>query len=123
MDSSFYVYFTSSVNGFDIALAERLHFNDDGWCCGLVDIYAKKIVKNPLYLCSDICQPSFVNDRKLPVIARISKQSLNRHVTYTRITTDECDHLRLYFIESNGQLSSFRDQTLHGILHFKRMRK
>ena len=66
MDSSFHVYFTSSVNDFNISHAERL-FNGDEWCCGLIDVYAKKNIKDPLYLCSDICRTSFVNQRKLHV--------------------------------------------------------
>ena len=120
---SFYVYFTSGVNNCIISLAERLRFKDDEWCCGLMEIYAKKNFKDPLYLCSDIWQTSFVDQRELPVISRVTRQPMNSHVTYTHIKTDECDHVRLYFTGSNGQVSTFRDQILHGTLHFQRMRK
>ena len=40
--SSFHIYFTSSVNDLNISLAERLRFNNDEWCCGLVDAFTKK---------------------------------------------------------------------------------
>ena len=64
-----------------------------------------------------------MNQRKLPVIARIGKQPTNCHVTYTCIDTNEFDHVILYLIENDGQVSLFRNQLIHGKLQFKRMRK
>ena len=120
MDNSFYVYFTvTNAEDFTIVLAERFRFNETNWFCGLVDFQLSRNVKGPLYLCSDILKNNFINTQKHPVIARISKNPPSSHVIYTPIRRIECESIKLYLIDTHNQISSLKNQTLHGTLHFK----
>ena len=85
-----------------------------GYGCGVIEMTGKVFhnVKEPIYLCCDICEESFVEKSKMPVLCRI-KQGASRivnsnihNVIWLRVMRLTINSVRLYIYQME-QVKSF----------------
>lgn len=93
----------------------------EGYGCGVVEIYGKvhHSVAEPLYLCSDICQESIVDNSKLPVLRKIRRSSNAvvkpniYKVIWLPILRPNITSIRLYICNAQGDIISLGKEKLY----------
>lgn len=117
------------TNGDTVAtLAETLEL--EGYGVGVIEMYGKIIVENkshgdPLFLCSDINQDSYVENIKLPVLREIRRNQKNGFVNnninkiiWLKVTRRSISKIRLYICDAKGNIVSLKNKDLHCTLLF-----
>lgn len=109
-------------------LAETLEI--EGYGIGIVEIYGRpkidsKYKNKALFLCSDICQDTYVGSIKLPVLRMLmtnSNSAVTTHdikkVIWLRVTRRSINHIRLYICDEKGELVSLGNKRLNCTLLF-----
>ena len=97
-----------------------------GYGCGVIEMTGKVYhnAKEPIYLCSDICEESFVGQNKMPVLRRIIRGvsgivNTNIHnVIWLRVMRPTISSIRLYISNSKGEIISLGREELNCTLLF-----
>lgn len=112
----------------------------DNYGCGIIKLSGKipdnlksgdkKLKKkDSLYLCSDICQESIVNNIFLPVLIKIEKNNNGiisgniNHVTWLKLKRYSINNLRLYITDEEGDIVLLGDNYLYCTLLFIPLKK
>lgn len=100
----------------------------ENYVCGIKHLSGKitSSVKKTerLFLCSDICQESFVNSTKIPVICEIIRNIKGNitnnieNVTWLKILRPNISTVRLYICDEKGKPLSLTNPILRGTLLF-----
>lgn len=98
----------------------------EGYGCGVIEMTGK--IKNGfrdrLFLCCDICEESYVNGIRLPVLRYLSRNSngvINKqidHVIWLRVMRPTISSIRLYIADESGQIVSVEGNKLNCTLLF-----
>ena len=98
----------------------------EGYGCGVIEMTGK--IKNGfrdrLFLCCDICEESYVNGIRLPVLRYLSRNSngvINKqidHVIWLRVMRPTISSIRLYIADESGQIVSVDGNKLNCTLLF-----
>ena len=101
-----------------------------GYGLGLFEVTGRlvssdvKMKTKELYLCSDICEDSNVNEIKMPVVRQLKRNpngvittSIN-NVVWLRINRPEISSIRMYIADSEGHLASLSSYRLSCLLLF-----
>lgn len=142
MENDFYVtlssdacvayYPSNNAADFTVKLPYTLNLESSGWLCGLCEIEFFPIGKTPkvMYVLSDICQESIVNNQTLPLLRplniashKIVKKPMSfvyARVFYTPLKQQKIDRIRVYIKGSEHEIPSFAEDPLKCTLHFKR---
>ena len=116
------IHSQDSANDFTIELPSELQLKGN-WFCGLTEIDFKcKEANKHVYLCTDICQDSFVNKRRIPVLRCIflKKKQVNEiynSVYYVKVTRESLRNLRIFIKDEDMKPTSFESATLTCTLH------
>lgn len=125
-------YPSNNATDFTINLPSTLNFTDPGWRCGLCEIECYPNPKTPksLFLLTDICEETIVNNQKLPLLRMISlcNYKITRkpltitysNVFYRLVKRQSIDQLRIYIKDVSGESLSVELEKLTCTLHFKR---
>ena len=97
-----------------------------GYGCGVIEMTGKVYhsEKEPIYLCSDICEESIVGQSKIPVLRRIKRgasgivNSNIHNVIWLRVMRPTISSIRLYISNSRGEIISLGDEKLNCTLLF-----
>ena len=93
----------------------------EGYGCGVFELFGRTHYPNddPLFLCSDICEESIVNNFKLPVLHRLTRDPNGlvnmkiNNIIWLRIIRPTITTIRLYLCNSKGEVVSLANQELH----------
>lgn len=93
----------------------------EGYHCAVIEMYGKLDTDNgkPLYLCSDIAQDVFVNNKMLPVLRQITTKTNGNvntdmsQIIWLNVTRRGISKIRLYITDDLGNVVSFPNQTLY----------
>ena len=127
----YYLYLThaegihpqDNANDFTIELPFELQLKGN-WYCGLTEVdFKSKEVNKRIYLCTDICQDSFVKNRQVPVLRCISLKKkqvseIYNSVNYVQLSRDSLRQVRIYLRDEDLKSTSFESATLTCTLHF-----
>lgn len=99
----------------------------EGYGCGVIEMTGKirSGYKEPLYLCCDICEESFINGTKMPIlrfIDRFSNGKINneiKHVIWLKVMRPNINSVRLYIADQFGKIVTVEDNQLNCTLLFK----
>ena len=98
----------------------------EGYGCGVIEMSGKVRTgfTDNLYLCCDICEESYVNNIKMPVLRYISRNRnglVNKpidHVIWLRVMRPNISSIRLYISDEHGKIVSVEDNFLNCTLLF-----
>ena len=98
----------------------------EGYGCGVIEMTGKikNGFKDNLYLCCDICEESYVNNIRLPVLRYLNRNSnglINKgidHVIWLRVMRPNISSIRLYIADENGEIVSVEGNKLNCTLLF-----
>ena len=114
-----------STNG-DTTTQLPIPLEVQGYGCGIIEMTGKvyHADKEPLYLCSDICEESFIGGNKMPVLRRIKRgasgivNSIIHNVIWLRVMRPTISSIRLYISNGNGEIISLGSEQLNCTLLF-----
>ena len=114
-----------STNG-DTTIQLPIPLEVQGYGCGVTEMTGKVFhsVKEPIYLCSDICEESFVGQNKMPVLCRIKRgvsgivNSNIYNVIWLRVMRPTINSIRLYISNGSGEIISLGPEELNLTLLF-----
>ena len=114
-----------STNG-DTTTQLPLPLEIQGYGCGVIEMTGKvySSEKEPLYLCSDICEESFVKSNKMPILRRIKRgvsgivNSNIHNIIWLRVMRPTISSIRLYIANGNGEIISLGSEELNCTLLF-----
>ena len=97
-----------------------------GYGCGVIEMTGKVFHsgKEPIYLCSNICEESFVGQNKMPVLRRIKRGASGivnsdiHNVIWIRVMRPTISSIRLYISNGNGEIISLAPEELNCTLLF-----
>lgn len=97
-----------------------------GYGCGVIEMTGKVYHgdKEPLYLCSNICEESIIGGNKMPVLRRIKRgvggivNSNIHNVIWLRVMRPTISSIRLYISNGNGEIISLGSEELNCTLLF-----
>ena len=108
---------------YKIQLSETLYLPGEKWFCALSEIWIPSELNrySPLYVCSDICEASYVSHTRLPVLRQLtnatverkhasSKQALHLfpHLYYVPMRQRAVNSIHIYITDSNGHTLSVK---------------
>lgn len=100
-DESFYLANTIDSKGTEIAVTS------------ITGKIPESFKTKRLFLCSDICRESYVNERKLPVLCELRVKNTGyiqgylAHFVFLKIIRPSIESLRLYIADDNCNIVSF----------------
>lgn len=112
---------------FRIKLNRTLQF-DGYWVVALTEIrISEKAQKDvELFVCSDLCQDSFVGSSEQPLLRRVFYEDVkNSNIIYTQpyyvpVKLTDVQQIRIYIKDENGNDASFLKKKVTVTLHFKK---
>ena len=98
----------------------------EGYGCGVVEMNGriKNGFREPLFLCCDFCEESYVNNIKMPVLRFINRNAnglLNKgidHIIWLRVMRPSISSIRLYIADAYGKIVSVENNELSCTLLF-----
>lgn len=110
-----------------ITLADTLEL--EGYGVGLIEMHGKIVISgipnnDPLYLCSDISQDTYVRNIKLPVLREIKRNGNGLVINdlcktiWLKVTRQSISKIRLYICDVLGNVVSFDKKKLYCTLLF-----
>lgn len=98
----------------------------EGYGCGVIEMTGKikSGFRDRLFLCCDICEESYVNNIRLPILRYINRNSngvINKsidHVIWLRVMRPNISSIRLYIADEHGQIVSVDGNKLNCTLLF-----
>ena len=97
-----------------------------GYGCGVIEMTGKVYYseKEPIYLCSDICEESFVGNNKMPILRRIKRgangivNSNIHNIIWLCVMRPTISSIRLYIANGKGEIISLGNEELNCTLLF-----
>ena len=94
----------------------------DGYSCGLIEVQGRLITEKkifePLFMCCDFCEDSFIDNNKLPILRQmkrnqsvVSTKDIN-HVIWVKVNRHSIRKIRLYICDKLGNVPSFKSGSL-----------
>ena len=131
MENHFYVHVSSSAKtaffdhnkGYDflLELSENIILKGK-WSCALFEMKINIQSSHVYYLCADICEPSIVDNKYIPLLRQISRKVANNstfsQLQYIPIVKTEFNTIRVYIVDTAGQPTSVIPGPLHCTLQF-----
>lgn len=98
----------------------------EGFGCGVIEIMGKipQDVKEPLFLCCNICEESIVGNIKMPILRCIKRNKsglINSNIyniIWLRVMRPTISSIRLYISNAFGKIISLGDEQLYCTLLF-----
>ena len=92
-----------------------------GYRCGVIEMTGKVFHsgKEPIYLCSNICEESFVGQNKMPVLRRIKRGASGignpdiHNVIWIHVMRPTISSIRLYISNGKGEIISLGSEELN----------
>ena len=79
---------------------------------GVIEVKLHATPKNALFLCSDLCRESIINDHTLPVLRRLEQKTVTpTTVTYVPLKVQDFDTIRFYVSNSSGKPENLAGET------------
>jgi hypothetical protein len=120
-DDSLLFYPDNKANHFRVELDAPIHL-DNRWMVGLCDIHMESTKEMDFYICSTICQESYVGSGKMALLRRIysqSKEAIFSNVYYIPIRLEELKTVDIYIKDNQNKCTSFVKGRVVLTLHFK----
>ena len=112
---------TNRASDFTVQLP-RIISLEGQWECGLTEVDVNGALKEPLYLCTNVCGESYVRDTSLPLLRVIAqKKKVYENPFYMRLTGNSLHHIRIYLKKGDLTEASVSGGT-KCTLHFRRIR-
>ena len=97
-----------------------------GYGCGVIEMNGKVVSENrePLYLCSNICEESYVGNIKLPVLRQIKRNQSGivggtiSHIIWLRVMRPNISNIRLYIADKFRNVIPVKNNKLNCTLLF-----
>ena len=97
----------------------------EGYGCGVVEISGKfNSKKEDLFLCSDICEESFVGNNRLPILRALERRPngviINQihNVIWLKVMRPHISSIRLYIANEYGDIATLGKNKLNCTLLF-----
>lgn len=72
--------------------------------CGIVEVRLPTVPQKPLFLCSEICVESIINNHTLPVLRRLGQKIvLPSIITYIPLRVQSFDTIHFYLCKESGE--------------------
>ena len=138
MNDSHFIYLThtddiesfpeNEVSDFQVNIKPPVKIGfDEIWSLAVTEINFTPNSLEPILLCCNICQDSYVGNKQFPVLRKFYPSSLgNTHFYryafpyYVKTRPDTVQRLRLYLIDDKGKPLSFTDTALNCTLHLRK---
>ncbi len=83
--------------------------------CGLIELRLPSRPEKKLFVCTDICEESVINEKTLPVISSlIRKDSAPSHIVYIPLRSRSFDIIRFYICDESGRVAELEGQAIEG---------
>ena len=92
---------------------------DANWECSLTDVYYDGNF-GELYICSDLCTTSYVNDAYLRILRVVNSPTVFIKPYFIPLSRTCIDHVRVYIRTRNGHMPSVVPDHLTCTLQFRR---
>ena len=107
---------------FQVELSDSLHLRGN-WTCALAQIsFNEKIIEDLVILC-DMCDESYIRDRRMPVLRVIPSQGPKQFIFESpfrlRVSRDELKRFRVYIRTLNFEIPSFVSGSVKCTLHLR----
>ncbi len=80
--------------------------------CGLIELRLPSSPQKKVFLCTDICEESVINEKTLPVISSlIRKDSAPTHIVYIPLRSRSFDTIRFYICHESGEVVDLVGET------------
>ena len=97
-----------------------------GYGCGVIEMTGKVYhsEREPIYLCSNICEESFVGNIKMPILRRIKRgasgivNSSIRNIIWLRVMRPTISSIRFYIANGKGEIITLGAEELNCTLLF-----
>ena len=97
-----------------------------GYGCGVIEMTGKVYYseKEPIYLCSNICEESIVENIKMPILRRIKRgasgivNSSICNIIWLRVMRPTISSIRLYIANGKGEIITLGSEKLNCTLLF-----
>lgn len=119
-DDSKDLYPGNTGNNFVIELPSVVKLEGDNWYCALTEIKFEDL-SEPLLVCSDICEESYVRGRKLPILRVVYESSRFDAPYYHRVNRKDLQRIHIRVLDSNLK-PVLALQELHCTLHLTKWR-
>ena len=133
MESSFYVYCTSSSSrgthpentfyDFKARLGRRVHLEGD-WSCGLVEFKFANALRLPCYVCCNAVTESSVGEKYIPVLRQLySQKEVFVNIHYLPLKVKDFDTLHVFVRRVDNEAYDVKPDKVklsYCTLHFKR---
>lgn len=111
----------NTASDFTVQLPNTLHFHSGQWSCGLLDIECTKTrgVNDSFYVCADFVASSVADERRLPVLRRVSTRDAKGRsivttfgdVIYVPVIVKSLTLARVYIMSDGNKSSPFAQDT------------
>lgn len=98
----------------------------EGYGCGVIELTGKvrSGFREDLYLCCDICEESFIDGTKMPILRMLDRYSNGEikndinHVIWLKVMRPTINSVRLYIADRYGKIISVEDNEVNCTLLF-----
>jgi len=107
---------------FHTQLPEEIILPRNEWSCSLLEAHLSSAPGNdPIFICSDICEESFLGERKLPILACITvRHTFPGHVISLKLKKERITTIRVYLTNCYGEKLTVPIQDLYCTPRFER---
>lgn len=114
------IYPSNDCFDFQIALPKTLHFADDEYEIALTEVNIPKRNRVPLYVCSDLCQPSYVLGTFLPVLRVVDTSAVFSTPHYMGLSRDLITSFRVYILNRSRTKPKLACEETRFTLHIRK---
>ena len=121
------LYLNNSKNDFIIELGETYELNGT-WTVELMDIQcslANNTISKHMYVFTDLCEHSYVNDKHLPILRRIpllKKKNIDKSFAQpyaVKVAHSQIQRIRVYIMDEKNKPVSFSSEPVYLTLRLK----
>ena len=91
------------------------------WKCALMDIHYDGPQDQTLYIFTDICADTFVQDHRFPLLRLVHGSGIFNQPYYMDVSRDHLTHITVYIKDHTMKTPSFKPEKLSCTLHLKRI--
>ena len=102
-------YSENTASDFTIQLPRTISGVEE---CGVVEVRLPSTPKKTLFVCTDLCEDSIVNNKSFQVLRRVELKTVHPNViTYVPLRVQSFDRVRVYILQASGQPVNLTGET------------
>lgn len=80
--------------------------------CGVIEVRLPNTPQKSLFVCTDLCEDSIVDNNSLQVLRRVAlKTVIPNVVTYVPLRVQSFDRICVYILKDSGQIATLTGET------------